>query len=270
MAADLHVALLEHVQEADLDPLGEVGQLVDGEDAPVDPGDEAVVEGELVGEVAALGHLDRVDLADQVGDRGVRGGQLLAVAVRAVHPGDRRLVALVGHLQPGVAGGRVVGVVVDLRAGHDRHPLVEQVDERADDPGLRLAPLAQQDDVVPGQDGVLELGDDRVLEAEHPVDQRLAGGDPARRRCGGAPLRPGPTPSRRPGGPRASAAGRGAGREGGRAGAGHGPRAYGFSAVPPPHLVRRAIARPDREHRRTRIALASGAGDGKMRPILTG
>ena len=33
VAADLDVALLEHVEQADLDALGEVGQLVDGEDA---------------------------------------------------------------------------------------------------------------------------------------------------------------------------------------------------------------------------------------------
>jgi hypothetical protein len=61
----------------------------------------------------------------------------------------------------------VVGVVVDLRAGHDRQPLVEQADHGPDDPGLGLAPLAQQDDVVAGQDGVLQLGQDGVLEAEH-------------------------------------------------------------------------------------------------------
>ena len=89
VAADLDVALLEHVEEADLDALGQVGQLVDGEDAAVRPGHQAVVERELVGQVATLGHLDGVDLADQVGDRRVRGGQLLAVALVAVDPVDR-------------------------------------------------------------------------------------------------------------------------------------------------------------------------------------
>ena len=49
-------------------------------------GHQAVVDGQLVGEVAALGHPDRVDLADQVGDGGVRRGQLLAVAVAAMDP----------------------------------------------------------------------------------------------------------------------------------------------------------------------------------------
>ena len=172
-AADLHVALLEHVQQADLDALGEVGQLVHGEDAAVGAGHEAVVEGELVGEVAALGDLDRVDLADEVGDRGVGGGELLAVAVVAVHPVDRGAVAALVDQLAGVAGHRRVGVVVDLAAGDDRHPLVEEVGERPDDAGLRLTPLPQEDHVVAGEDGVLELREDGVLVAEHALDQRL-------------------------------------------------------------------------------------------------
>jgi hypothetical protein len=64
------------------------------------------VQGQLVGQVAALGHLDRVDLADQVGDGGVGGGQLLAEALVAVHPVDGGVVALLGHQ---VAGGRDTG-----------------------------------------------------------------------------------------------------------------------------------------------------------------
>ena len=43
-AADLDVALLEHVEQADLDPLGEVGQLVDRDDAAVGARDQAVVQ----------------------------------------------------------------------------------------------------------------------------------------------------------------------------------------------------------------------------------
>ena len=86
VAAHLHVALLEHVEQTDLDALGEVGQLVDGEDAAVGARHEAVVQRELVGEVAALGDLDRVDLADEVGDGRVGRRQLLAEARVAVRP----------------------------------------------------------------------------------------------------------------------------------------------------------------------------------------
>ena len=177
VAADLHVALLEHVEQADLDALGEVGQLVDGEDAAVRPRHEAVVQRQLVGQVAALGDLDRVDLADEVGDRRVGCRQLLAEAVVAVHPRDRRVLAVLGHEVAGVAGDGRVGIVVDLAAGDDRHPLVEEAGERADHARLRLAALAEEDDVVAGEEGVLELREHGLLVAEHALEQRLAGRD---------------------------------------------------------------------------------------------
>ena len=84
VAADLDVALLHHVEQADLDAFGQVRQLVDREDAAVGARDQAVVDGQLVAEVAALGDLDRVHLADQVGDGDVWRGELLAVALVAV------------------------------------------------------------------------------------------------------------------------------------------------------------------------------------------
>ena len=105
--ADLDVALLEHVQEPDLDALGEVGQLVDREDPAVDPRHEAEGERPLVGEVAALGDLDRVDLTDQVRDRRVRRRELLAVAFAAVHPRDRRVVTELLDELDGMARDRV-------------------------------------------------------------------------------------------------------------------------------------------------------------------
>ena len=94
VAADLDVALFHDVEQADLDALGEVGQLVDAEDAAIGARDQAVVDRQLVGEVAALGDLDRVDLADQVGDRDVRRRQLLAVAASR-EPGDAGGIAAV-------------------------------------------------------------------------------------------------------------------------------------------------------------------------------
>jgi hypothetical protein len=177
VAPDLHVTLFEDVEQADLDALGEVGQFVDGEDAAVDPRDEAVVEGQLVAEVAAFGDLDRVDLADEVGDGGVGRGQLLAVALRAVGPVDRHGVAQLFEAVEGVARDGVVGVVVDFGAGHDGHPLVEQADQGPDDARLGLAAFAQEDEVVPGQDGVLQLGHDGLLEAEDAGHEGLALGD---------------------------------------------------------------------------------------------
>ena len=121
VAADLDVALLEHVEQRDLDPLGQVGQLVDGEDAAVGARHQAVVDGLRVAEGAALGDLDRVDVADQVADAGVRGGQLLAVPVAAVQPADRQVVAELGDQPRGSARTTgCSGCVVELAAGDDR------------------------------------------------------------------------------------------------------------------------------------------------------
>ena len=53
VALDLDVAFLQDVEEADLDLAGEIGQLVDGEDAAVGPRQQAVVHRQLVGELQA-------------------------------------------------------------------------------------------------------------------------------------------------------------------------------------------------------------------------
>ena len=128
VAADLDVALLEHVEQRHLDALGEVGQLVDAEDAAVGARDQAVVHGLGVAERAALGDLDRVDVADEVADAGVGGGELLAVPLAAVQPVDRQGVAELGAQPAAARADRRVRVVVDLAAGDDRRPLVEQAD----------------------------------------------------------------------------------------------------------------------------------------------
>ena len=129
---------------------------------------------QLVGQVATLGHLDRVDFTDEVGDRGVGCGQLLAEAFAAVHPVDRRVVTEFGDEVAGMLRDRRVRVVVDLAAGDDRHPLVEQTRERADHARLRLPSLAEEDHVVARQQRVLQLRHHRVLVARHAREQRLA------------------------------------------------------------------------------------------------
>src|SRR5690606_22901214 len=102
VAADLDVAFLEDVEEADLDEVVEVGEFVHGEDAAVHAGDEAEVEGVLDGHGEAGGELAGVDLADDVGELG-SGGEAFGVAVFAPPPGDGGVVAVVG--EEGAAGG---------------------------------------------------------------------------------------------------------------------------------------------------------------------
>ena len=67
-----------------------------------------------------------------------------------------------------------VGVVVDLAARDDRRPLVEQAGQGADQPGLTLAALAEQDDVVPGDQGPLEVGQDGLAEPDDAGKRVLA------------------------------------------------------------------------------------------------
>ncbi len=175
VAADLDVALLQHVEQGDLDALGEVGQLVDGEDAAVGARDEPEVDRLGVPEGAALGDLDGVDVTDEVTDGGVGRGELLPVAQRPVQPADGQVVALGDDATPGRGRQRGVGVLVELGALDDGGPLVEQADEGAQQTRLALAAFAEQDDVVAGQQGALELGGDGVLVADDTGEAVLAG-----------------------------------------------------------------------------------------------
>ena len=98
VALDLDVPLLEDVEQPHLNAAGEVGQLVDREDAAVGPRQQPVVHRQLVAELeAAPGRLDRIDVADHVGNRHVRRRQLLDVAVVAMQPVDRQVVAGLAH-----------------------------------------------------------------------------------------------------------------------------------------------------------------------------
>ena len=120
---------------------------------------------ELIRKIAALRHAHRVNLADQIGDGDIGGGQLLAVAPVARQPDNRHIVA---QFLDFVAAGfacRLKGIIVDLAAFYDGDDLVEQVDQAAGHARLGLAALAQKDDVLPGQDGIFNLGDDGIFVA---------------------------------------------------------------------------------------------------------
>ena len=176
VAAHLDVTLLEHVEQPDLDALGEVGQLVDGEDASVGARHEAVVDGRGVGEVAALGDLDRIDLADQVGDGDVGRGQLLGVAPVARQPLNGRLIALGVDQLARDRTDRRERVVVELATGDDRDELVEQTDQQPRQPRLGLAALTEETHVLAGQDRVLDRRDDAFVVTDDAREDGLLGG----------------------------------------------------------------------------------------------
>ena len=70
-----------------------------------------------------------------------------------------------------------VRVVVELAAADDREPLVEQADEQPGHPRLGLAALAEEDDVVAGEDRVLDRRQDRLLVADDGRQDLGAGGE---------------------------------------------------------------------------------------------
>ena len=81
IALNLDVALLQDVEQADLNLAGQVGQLVDREDAAVGARQQPVVHRQLVGELQpAARRLDRIEIADHVGDRDVGRRELLDIA----------------------------------------------------------------------------------------------------------------------------------------------------------------------------------------------
>ncbi len=74
-----------------------------------------------------------------------------------------------------VGGDRSKRIVVDFRAGDDRNSLVEQFGELANDAALCLSAQAEQDDVVPRQNGVDELRNDRFVVTDNARKKFLAG-----------------------------------------------------------------------------------------------
>ena len=177
VALDLDIAFLHQVEQADLDALGQVGEFVDAENAAVGAGDEAVVDGGFVGEVAAFGNLDGVDFADEVGDGDVGGGQFFGIAEVAAKPGNGGVVSHFGDDADSVGADGMEGVVVEFAAGNDGDLFVQQVDQGADEAGFGLAPFAQQDDVLAGEDGVFQLGNDGVVEADDAGEYGFLGAD---------------------------------------------------------------------------------------------
>jgi hypothetical protein len=174
-AADLQVALLEDVQQRHLDARREVGQLVDGEDAAVRARDDAVVDDLFVGVGQALVRgLDRIDVADEVRDGDVGRGEFFAISLLAVQPRDGQIVAFLRGETPAALARRLQRRVVDLASFDDRNALVEQQRERAENARLGLPAQSQKNDVVLGEDGVVDGRDDGALVAVDAGEGRFA------------------------------------------------------------------------------------------------
>ena len=175
VAFDLDVAFLKNVEQSHLDLACEVGQLVDAEDPAIGTRKQPVVNRELVGQLqSAARRLDGIDVAHHIGDRHVRRRQLLHVSRLPRPPGDRCGVAVDDDARTAGGANRFERIVVNLASRDDRQVLVEQRRQRAQDAALRLTAEAEQNEIVPRQDGVDELRDHGLVVTDDAGKQRLA------------------------------------------------------------------------------------------------
>src|SRR5437879_1709863 len=149
IALNLNVAFLHDVEEADLNFSGKVGQFVDGEDAAVGAREEAVVDREFVGAVAAAAsRAGGIDVAADGGHGYVGRGELFDKAVVAWHPSDGSIVAFAGDFFAARAADGLEWIVVDFAARNDGHFRVEQIHKATQNAAFGLAAEAEKNEIV--------------------------------------------------------------------------------------------------------------------------
>src|SRR5438132_11314319 len=113
------------------------------------------MNGQFIAEqVTALRCLNRIHVADDVGDRHVGGCEFFYKSRIAFYPGDRRRVLMQFNRLTAERADRTERIIVDLRAGDDRYFRVKQVRELPNDPAFRLTAEAKQNQVMPGENRV--------------------------------------------------------------------------------------------------------------------
>ena len=176
VATDLHVPLLQYVEQADLDRLVQLGQLVDGEDPPVHARNQPEVQGLLGRHARAAGQPGRVDLADHVGKLGARRQPLrVALVPRPPRDGDVLLGGSLDQLPAG-AGDRVKGVFVNRTPWQVEigDLFVQEADQEPHQPAFGLPLLAQEEQIVPGDQAEVDLRDDGVVVSDDAGEEFLA------------------------------------------------------------------------------------------------
>ena len=170
----MNVALLHDVEQAHLDLAGKIRQFVDREDSPIGARKQTVMHGQFAAQrMAALCRLDRVNVADNVRDGDVRGGELFDVPVISLPVFDRRAAGLLLDQIAASPANRRKWAVVDFTAGHHGDDLIQKFHQPAENPALGLTTQSQQNHVVARQDGIHDLGNDRVFIADDSRKHRL-------------------------------------------------------------------------------------------------
>src|ERR1039457_6157787 len=84
---------------------------------------------------------------------------------------------MLGDKAAAAAADRLIGIVIDLAPGDCRDGIVEELDQRPDEARLRLAALTEQHHVLPREDGILDLRDDRIVVSADAAEQLLVVGE---------------------------------------------------------------------------------------------
>ena len=171
---NLHIPFLHDIEQPHLNFARQIRQLVDRKDAAIGAGKQSVVNRQLVGKIAAAARrLNRVHIANHVGDGDVRGSQLFDVAVIARKPCDRRRIAFRSDSFAAHAADRDVRIVVDLTSGYHGHLRIHKLNEPAKDSRFGLSPQPEENEMMARKYRVDDLRNHRVVIPMDAGEQRL-------------------------------------------------------------------------------------------------
>src|SRR4029077_15507906 len=98
----------------------------------------------------------------------VGSGEFFHVALVGREIGDGGVVGFTSNFLAATAADGRVGIIVDFASGEIRHVRIEQARKRAQDAAFGLAAQPQQNEIVAGENGVDDLGNDGVFVADDP------------------------------------------------------------------------------------------------------
>ncbi len=132
IALDLDIPFLHDVEKTYLNLAGKIGQFIHNEQAPVCARQQAIVNRQFARDVlAGSRRLDRIDVADHVGDGHIRRRQLLDIASLAIEPRKRSFISERRYLLAASLTQRSQRMIAYLASGYIRHLGIEKTGQHA-------------------------------------------------------------------------------------------------------------------------------------------
>ena len=116
--------------------------------------------------MAASRRFNGIDVSDQVRDRDVRRGQLFYVAFFRCQVCNRRCFSSLPDFIAAASANRLIGIVMDLTARYVWHCRIKQGCQRPQDPALCLPTQPEQNEVVPREYCIHDLGHHSIVIAD--------------------------------------------------------------------------------------------------------